>query len=218
MGNTKRDTYYLGINDNGIAVLGSQADSATFVTGAGGNILYGAEYLGSNPASNSDAAFLEVFTTVPADHVWLMDSSGALILTDRQFCVLSSMEVQTVDAAGDNCDGTIHYLYYYHYYHHDNYNDYNHTHNYYHYNNTHDYNDYNHANHHDDHYDNDHHHHTHDYNNNGRNNTNNYDDHNDTQHNNNHNNSHHDNHVDYNDYLHYNHDYYYHDDNNHLRH
>ncbi|KAI1624347.1 hypothetical protein EDD37DRAFT_681241 [Exophiala viscosa] len=103
----KRDTYYLGINDDSIAVLGSQADAATLITGDDGTILYGAEYLGSNPVSDSDAAFLEVFATEPADDLWLMDSSGALTLAERQFCVLSSLEIETVDAAGDNCDGTI---------------------------------------------------------------------------------------------------------------
>ncbi|KAI1615848.1 hypothetical protein EDD36DRAFT_433772 [Exophiala viscosa] len=104
---SKRDTYYLGINDNNIAQLGSEADAALLVTGNDGMILYGIEILGSSPTADDQAAFLEVFDSEPVDYVWLMDSNGGLFLSGRQFCVLSSLEIETVDSDGDNCDGTI---------------------------------------------------------------------------------------------------------------
>ncbi|KAI1608264.1 hypothetical protein EDD37DRAFT_698155 [Exophiala viscosa] len=103
----KRDTYYVGISDDNVAVLGSLANVATFITGDDGTLLYGADYLGSNPTSDDAAAYLEVFTSIPTDSVWLMDASGMLTLSERQFCVLSSLTLETVDAAGDNCDGTL---------------------------------------------------------------------------------------------------------------
>ncbi|KAK4944308.1 hypothetical protein LTR10_016194 [Elasticomyces elasticus] len=104
----KRDTvYYLGINDQNIAQLGSEDEAATLVTGTDGHILYGVEYLGANPTSDDAAAYLEVFTAVPIDSVWLMDSAGGIFLQGRQFCVLTDLTIETVDAAGDNCDGTI---------------------------------------------------------------------------------------------------------------